>query len=77
MNLPPNVARCVCLDHDNPHQLCFGNNGFKEKRQQVKLNVQRGETVKALVLDGCLLSDRTRKNRTLIQRFSKMLMKIM
>ncbi len=62
MNLPPNVARCVCLDHDNPHRLCFGNNGFKEKRQQVKLNVQRSETVKALVLDGCLLSDRTRKS---------------
>ncbi len=62
MNLPPNVARCVCLDHDNPHRLCLGNHGFKEKRQQVKLNVQRSETVKALVLDGCLLSDRTKKS---------------
>ena len=48
MNLPPNIARCVCLDHDNPHRLCLGNNGFKEKRQQVKLNVQRSETVKDL-----------------------------
>ena len=62
MNLPPKVDRCVCLGHDDPHRLCFGENGFKEKRQRVKLSAQRRETVKAVVLDGCLLSDSPQKS---------------
>ena len=62
MNLPANIAHCICLDHDRPHRLCLGNHGFKEKRQQIKLSPQRGETVKAIVLDGCLLSDPAKKS---------------
>lgn len=61
MNLPENVANCVCISSGNPHSLCLGNNGFKERGKQVKLTIKNNETVKAIVLDGCLLPEQTSK----------------
>ena len=57
MNLPPDVARCVCSKiHDSP-RICWEDDGFQEKDKQVKLRARSGETVKAVVVDGCLLTD--------------------
>lgn len=61
MNLPPNVARCVCSKiHDSP-RICWEDDGFQEKDNQVKLRARSGETVKAVVVDGCLLTDEQTK----------------
>ena len=58
MNLPQNVADCVCLSSGNPHKLCFGNNGFQEKKVQVKFSIKSNEELKSIILDGCLLTSR-------------------
>lgn len=71
MNLPElpekfNCCVCVkagsCVDTGKRCSLCFGSNGFQEKGQQVKLVPQKNdEQVKAIVLDGCLLSDDSKR----------------
>lgn len=57
MNLPPNVARCVCSKTRDSQKICWEDDGFQEKDNQVKLRARSGETVKAVVVDGCLLTD--------------------
>ena len=71
MNLPElpekfNCCVCVkagsCVDTGKRCSLCFGSNGFQERGQQAKLVPQNNdEQVKAIVLDGCLLSDDSKK----------------
>ena len=67
--LPEEFNCCVCVkaggcvDTGKRCSLCFGSNGFQEKGQQVKLVPQNNdEQVKAIVLDGCLLSDGSKKS---------------
>ena len=45
----------------NPHTLCMSDNGFTEKGISVKLNPKKGETVAALVVDGCIITDNNTK----------------
>lgn len=81
MNLPKlpeefNCCVCVkaggCVDTGKRCSLCFGSNGFQEKGQQVKLVPQSNdEQVKAIVLDGCLLSDGSKKSCDGLFLFSK------
>ena len=40
----------------NSPRICWEDDGFQEKGKQVKLKAQPGETVKAVVIDNCLLS---------------------
>lgn len=61
MNLPPNVARCVCSKIRNSPRICWEDDGFQEKDKQVKLRARSGETVKAVVVDGYLLTDEQTK----------------
>jgi len=61
LNLPQNVVRCVCCGTGDPHTICWGNDGFQEKGKQVKLRARSEEAVKAVVIDGCLLSDKKQK----------------
>ena len=61
MNLPQDVAACVCSSTGNPHNLCFGNNGFQEKGIQVKFTAKNNEELKSIVLDGCLLTNQKQK----------------
>lgn len=67
-DLPPESNCCVCVktgvcvDADKRCSLCFGDDGFQEKGQQVKLKAKSNEQVKAIVLDGCLLSDDSKKS---------------
>jgi len=57
VNLPQHVVRCICSGTNYPRpKICWGDNGFQEKGKQVKLKAQPGETVKAVVVDDCLLS---------------------
>ncbi|MXW40802.1 MAG: hypothetical protein F4Z75_06650 [Synechococcus sp. SB0668_bin_15] len=56
MNLPQHVTRCVCSNTGSPCPICWGDNGFQENGKQVKLRARSGETVKAVVVDDCLLS---------------------
>ena len=61
MNLPQHIAHCVCSGTGNPRPICWGDNGFQEKGKQVKLKARSGETVKAVVVDDCLLRDQKKR----------------
>lgn len=51
-------SECVCKAKGNPHKLCDGELSFEEKGKKVKLTPKPGELAKALVVDGCICTDK-------------------
>jgi len=50
--------RCVCIRNGEPHALCSGAYGLRENGMEVCLKPHHGEDACAIVVDGCLVSDR-------------------
>lgn len=48
---------CECLRMANCHDVCNGELTLEEKGKKVTLSVRANEEAKAVVLDGCVLSD--------------------
>ena len=49
---------CACVRNGEPHALCSGAYGLREKGMEVFLKPLHGEEACALVVDGCLVSER-------------------
>jgi len=64
LNLPEQAIRCICLGKDCPQKLCADQYTLREQGIQVKLKPKSKnskQTVKAIVVDGCLLGNKTKK----------------
>jgi len=49
--------RCECLRMDNQYPVCQSALSLEEKGKKVTLSLRRGEEAKAMVMDGCVLTD--------------------
>ena len=48
---------CVCQRVANVYELCDGVNGFSEQGKKIRFTTRPGESVDALVIDDCVLTD--------------------
>ena len=48
---------CRCRKLANKHALCDGDQGFAEQGKAVRFNTKQGESVAAIVMDGCIFQD--------------------
>lgn len=54
---------CVCVRRGEPHALCSGALGLRENRMEVCLNPHHGEEAFAIVIDGCMVSEKDKLPR--------------
>ncbi|MBD3768387.1 MAG: hypothetical protein IE928_10670, partial [Gammaproteobacteria bacterium] len=48
---------CVCQRMANVYELCDGDDGFSEQGKKLRFTTRPGESVDALVIDGCVFTD--------------------
>ena len=63
-DLPPEFNCCVCPKagggKTERFRHCLGDDGFDENGKKIKLKAERTERVKAIILDGCLLTNQNK-----------------
>ncbi|PTN07258.1 hypothetical protein [Mangrovibacterium marinum] len=52
---------CECVRRHEPNKLCDGALTLQEKGKKVTLSLKQGEQGKALVIDGCICADKSKK----------------
>lgn len=55
---PSPYERCCCIGWANPCEVCEDKLTFSEKGKKVRLSLRRGDEGKAIVIDGCVITDK-------------------